>query len=126
MRFLANENYPLPSIRLLRASGYEVSSIAESGPGMSDSAVLALARAEHRIILTFDRNYGELIYRKHLGPPAGLVYYRLVPMTPNEPAELLNKILQTSNLQLEARFTVVTREVVRQRPLLVANTSPKG
>ena len=63
MRFLANENFPLPSVRLLRSAGHDVLSITEESPGISDDRILARAVAEERIILTFDRDYGELIYR---------------------------------------------------------------
>lgn len=62
MRFLANENFPLPSVRLLRSAGHDVLSITEESPGISDDRILARAVAEERIILTFDRDYGELIY----------------------------------------------------------------
>lgn len=44
MRLLANENYPLASIRLLRTAGHEVESIAENSPGVKDHEVLELAR----------------------------------------------------------------------------------
>lgn len=62
MRFLANENFPLPSVRLLRSAGHDVLSITEESPGISDDRILTRAVAEERIILTFDRDYGELIY----------------------------------------------------------------
>lgn len=53
MRFLANENFPLPSVRLLRQAGYYVASITEDSPGMEDSEVLTRATDEQRVILTF-------------------------------------------------------------------------
>ena len=53
MRFLANENFPLPSVRLLRQAGYDVASITEDSPGMKDSEVLTRATDEQRVILTF-------------------------------------------------------------------------
>ena len=63
MRFLANENFPLPSVRLLREAGHDVVSISEETPGITDSQVLSRAVSEQRIILTFDRDYGVMIYR---------------------------------------------------------------
>ena len=53
MRFLANENFPLPSVRLLRQAGYYVASITEDSPGMEDPEVLTCATDEQRVILTF-------------------------------------------------------------------------
>jgi hypothetical protein len=55
MRFLANENFPLLSVRILRQAELEVASVTEDSPGIEDSEVLARAADEERVILTFDR-----------------------------------------------------------------------
>jgi predicted nuclease of predicted toxin-antitoxin system len=117
MRFLANENIPLPSTRLLRQAGYDIASITEDSPGIPDTTVLALAADEQRIILTFDRDYGELIYRKRLRLPSGLIYLRFQPQTPTEPAEILMNLFQSGNFEFEQRFTVISRDQIRQRNL---------
>ena len=73
---------------------------------------------EERGILTFDRDYGELIYRLRLRSPRGVIYLRFHPHTPEEPASiLLLNLLQIEGLQFEERFTVVDRDRIRQRPL---------
>ncbi|MEG4487079.1 DUF5615 family PIN-like protein [Microcoleus sp. D2_18a_B4] len=72
---------------------------------------------EERVILTFDRDYGELIYRLRLRSPRGVIYLRFRPHTPEEPASILLNLLQTEGLQFEERFTVVERDQIRQRPL---------
>ncbi len=68
-RLLANENVPIPSVMLLRNAAFDVLAIAESNPGLSDRAVLDVAVADARWIITFDRDYGELIYARGLPPP---------------------------------------------------------
>jgi predicted nuclease of predicted toxin-antitoxin system len=117
MRFLANENFPLPSVHLLREEGYDVASITEDSPGIEDREVLARAVDEQRVILTFDRDYGELIYRLRLRSPMGVIYLRFRPHTPEEPAIMLLNLLQIEELQFEERFTVVDSSSIRQRPL---------
>jgi predicted nuclease of predicted toxin-antitoxin system len=117
MQFLANENFPLPSVRLLREKGYDIASITEDSPGIEDTEVLARAADEQRVILTFDRDYGELIYRLRLRSPKGVIYLRLRPHTPEEPALLLLNLLQRERLLFEERFTVVDRDQIRQRTL---------
>jgi predicted nuclease of predicted toxin-antitoxin system len=117
MKLLANENFPLPSVRLLRQSNHDVTSVTEDSPGIEDTEVLARAADEHRVILTFDRDYGELIYRLRLRSPKGVIYLRLRPHTPEEPALLLLNLFQTKGLQFEERFTVVERDQIRQRLL---------
>jgi predicted nuclease of predicted toxin-antitoxin system len=67
MQLLANENFPLVSVQLLRQANYDVASITEDSPGIEDPEVLARAVDEQRIILTFDRDYGELIFRFSTG-----------------------------------------------------------
>ena len=75
------------------------------------------AADEQRVILTFDRDYGELIYRLRLRSPKGVIYLRFRPHTPEEPASILLNLLQTEGLQFEEWFTVVERDQIRQRPL---------
>jgi predicted nuclease of predicted toxin-antitoxin system len=89
IQFLANENIPIGSIKLLRKSGYDVLSILEEMPGAKDSDILKIAYDENRIILTFDRDYGELIYRYKSYPPGGIVYFRFEPSDPEEPSKIL-------------------------------------
>jgi predicted nuclease of predicted toxin-antitoxin system len=117
MRFLANENFPLPSVRLLREGGYDVASITEDSPGIEDTEVLARAVDEQRMILTFDSDYGELIYRLRLPSPRGVIFLRFRPHSPEEPAIVLLNLLQIEELQFEERFTVVDSSSIRQRPL---------
>jgi predicted nuclease of predicted toxin-antitoxin system len=120
MRFLADENFPRASVELLRDAGHDVAAIAEDSPGIQDSAVLVRAAAEHRVILTFDRDYGELIYRIGLPPPPGLLYLRYSPPDPSEPAYRLLSLMKLAGFSLAGKYTVVERERVRQRPFAPA------
>ena len=61
MNFLANENFPLLSIHQLRNAHHDVASVIEDTPGAKDHEVLTRAQKEKRIVLTFDRDYGELL-----------------------------------------------------------------
>ena len=58
MHFLADENFPLPSVRRLRAQGHNVAAVILDSPGATDEKVLEQAVQEARIILTFDRRRG--------------------------------------------------------------------
>jgi predicted nuclease of predicted toxin-antitoxin system len=117
MDFLANENFPLLSVRLLREAGHRVVSIIQEAPGSKDEDILKRAHTERLIILTFDRDYGELIYRHQAIPPAGVVYFRFAPATPSEPAEILLTIVGKADLSVIGKFTIVERSRLRQRSL---------
>jgi len=116
-RFLANESFPLGSVRRLRSAGHDVAAVAVDSPGAGDRLVLARAVSEGRILLTFDRDYGELIYYRRLPPPPAVIYLRLQPDTPHEPGEMVLDIVNLGWPALEGRFTVIDRRGVRQRPL---------
>jgi len=115
VRFLADENIPRRAILYLRDKGLDIRSVAEENPGLMDEKILEQARETGRILLTFDRDYGHLIFCLKKGVP-GLVYFHFVPRYPEECAELLWEVL-SQGLSLEGYFTVIERDRVRQRPL---------
>jgi len=97
MRLLLNENIPLASVRALREAGHDVLAITEYSPGITDQEVLQLAQRENRIVVTFDRDYGELIYRRGLPVPNGILYLRFSPKTPLELLPTSNSCRQTAS-----------------------------
>lgn len=121
MDFLANENFPLASIKRLRDADHDVAGVVEDTPGAKDQEVFAHAQREKRIVLTFDRDYGELLFRQSLTSPPGIVYFRLHPATPLEPADILLKLLSMESVSLMGKFTVVERRRIRQRSLPIKN-----
>lgn len=118
MRFLADENVPLPTIKLLRGAGLDVQSIAELSPGSPDEQVLAHARAQGQVLITFDRDFGELVYHRGAPVPAGIIYLRLPQSDTTLPARAIIELTQRPEILLDGRFTVIDADKVRQRPLL--------
>ena len=116
MRLLANENIPLTSVFALRESGYDVVSISERCPGDDDERVLNIAHEEKRVVITFDRDYGALIFEKRLPFPAGVLLLRFQPVSPLEPAQFVARLLSLG-IDLNGNFTTGDRNRVRQRPL---------
>lgn len=115
MKFLADENVPQQSVRLLRQSGFDVKSVGVEFSGVTDEAVLNLAIREKRTILTFDRDYGELIFKYGYKPGQGVIYYRIFGFKLEEPARLLIKILNAQGLEFTQRISVIESETIRQR-----------
>lgn len=117
MRFLANENVPAASVRRLRAAGHDVRAASETDPGAQDPVILSLAAGERRILLTFDRDYGELIYRRGLPAPLGVIHLRFAPAYPEQAADVVLGLGNVAGLTLEGHYTVIDPERIRQRPL---------
>lgn len=93
MKFLANENFPFPSINALRQKGYDVLSISESNFGISDLEVLNIAIKENRIILTFDKDYGEIIFKYKVEKKPSVIYFRSKGLSPTEASFRLLEVL---------------------------------
>lgn len=115
-RLLANENFPAPSVQHLRDTGYNVTAVAEGGGGLKDPEVLALAVAEQRWIVTFDRDYGELIFARGLAAPPAVVLFRMRSYRPDTAGLFLAALLESGN-QFEGHFVLVDEAGLRKRPL---------
>lgn len=115
MKFLANENLPLATILKLKSSGWDVLSISLDSPSITDEEVMKIAIEEKRTIITFDRDYGTLIYQYGYRPPAGVIYLRLQDFTPEEPANFLLNLINNTTLTFIGLFTVVDENNIRQR-----------
>jgi predicted nuclease of predicted toxin-antitoxin system len=116
MRFLANENVPGPVVAALRERGHDVAWIKESMPGAEDPAVLALAQAEQRVVVTSDTDFGELAYRSRLPAQCGVVLIRIDWTQPDGDNQVVVAAL-TSRDSWSGLFAVVERDRVRLRPL---------
>ena len=62
MRFLADESCDVIVVDGLRAAGHDVLAIAEASPGTDDVEVIRLAVSEQRILLTEDKDFGQLVF----------------------------------------------------------------
>ncbi len=82
MKFLADENFPRPDLEALRKAGRDVFSIAESCPGISHDEVITVAGDQGRVLLTFDKDFGELVSQRGLPAVSGVVLFRITPESP--------------------------------------------
>jgi predicted nuclease of predicted toxin-antitoxin system len=115
MKFLLDENVDLRLDPFLKRQGHSVKSIVQDFPhSLTDTQVLTIARSEQRILLTNDRDFGELIVRQHLSH-RGVIYLRLGAYVPLPLlTERLTFVLTRYHHQLD-RFLVVTKRRVRVR-----------
>ena len=91
----------------LRAAGHDVCCIGEFGMARADDAeVLQYAIRENRILVTRDRDFGNLVFARGLG--AGVLYLRILPSTQNATHEQLERVLKThTEAELAKAFVVI-------------------
>lgn len=120
MRFLANENVPGPVVAALRERGHDVLWIKELMPGAEDRIVLERAQTEHRVVVTLDKDFGELSFRSRLPAESGVILIRLDwthPETDNHLA--INALLSRDDWA--GNFAVIEPDRIRMRPLPAFN-----
>jgi predicted nuclease of predicted toxin-antitoxin system len=116
VRFLADENVEQPLVSWLRESGHDVICVGDMAPGATDDEVLDLADRDRRVLLTNDKDFGEIAHRRGR-PAAGVVLLRLKTQDGSKKASHLARALPLLGERLEGRFAVVNEESVRLRPL---------
>lgn len=117
MRLLANENFPLDSVRLLQTQGFDTRAVGTDFQGILDVEVIEIAIREKRLILTFDRDYGELIFLRGYKPLEGVIYFRLIDFKPMDPGNLLLDLLRNKKMNFHGMFSVVGNNYIRQRKI---------
>lgn len=115
MDFLANENFPFPSIKFLREAGHNVISVSESLRGASDLDIIEKATSENLTILTFDKDYGEIIFKYNYKNPPAVIFFRFKGETPGQVGQILINLLDDSNIDFNRKFSVIEKESIRQR-----------
>ena len=116
MRFLANENLPRDAITALRDGGHDVCWVREQSPGLPDGEVLAWATREQRVLLTFDKDFGELAFRSGLPASCGVLLFRMPMPRSQEAGARLAKLIDARN-DWTGHFSVVEVGRVRMRKL---------
>jgi predicted nuclease of predicted toxin-antitoxin system len=116
MRLLADENIPLLAIELLRRKGHDVLAIAESTPSICDENVMILAEDEGRILLTFDKDFGELTYRSKPRSSCGIILFRIPLRSADYIAKMIAEVLD-SRSDWPGHFAVVEPGRIRLREL---------
>jgi len=114
MRLLIDENAPRCLVETLREAGYDITWIRELRRGMSDDEIISLSNEESRAIMTFDKDFGELVYRSGRIVP-GIV---LVRIADNEVCKRrVLDFLEEYSDAITGYFTVLTERRIRRRRL---------
>lgn len=115
IKLLADENIPKKTVDALKQGNVDITSVADSSPGISDRAVIELANNENRIIITFDKDFGELIFRERL-KVKGLILLRFTPISPEHIAERIKHLL-AQEVSIKNKTVAVSEDRIRVTPL---------
>lgn len=114
MNFLADESVDYPIVERLRHDGHEVSAISEMSPSISDDAVLAVANAHGVLLITGDKDFGELIFRLKR-TANGVILVRLLGLSALGKANIVSNAIREHGHEMEKCFTVIEPANVRLR-----------
>lgn len=115
-QFLANENAPREAVLAARAAGFDVSWMVELQPGASDDVVLALAQRETRVLITFDKDFGELVFRHGRAGSLGVILLLPRLRSPEIVAAFIVTIL-SQPIDWTGHFTAAREGSLRVVPL---------
>jgi predicted nuclease of predicted toxin-antitoxin system len=116
MRLLAYEYIPSSAFQGWLCRGHDVLSVKESMAGSDDARILAQAQAESRLVVTQDKDFGELAFRQGLTADCGILLFRL---SASDPDALVRRMVEAVDQRTDwpGHFAVIEDQRIRIRPL---------
>lgn len=114
MRIVADESVIVPVIVELRKSGHEVLAIREIHPRAEDDFILNLAHQEDGLLITFDKDFGELVFRQKL-LSSGVVLVRLQGLSTETKTRIVVSAIEKYGSLFKEGFAVISSGTIRFR-----------
>ncbi len=114
MNFLADEGVDRQIVDRLRSDGHSVLYVAEMDPGVSDDLVLELANRESAVLITADKDFGELVFRQGRSS-GGVVLIRLQGLSPAAKAGVVSEAIDRHRAEISGNFSVLSPGILRIR-----------
>ena len=114
---LADEGVDAGIVARLRSNGHDVVYVAELSPGVTDDVVLELANVEGRLLVTADKDFGELVFRLYR-VAFGVLLVRLCGLSTESKAEAVARVVGEHGDEMAGAFAVLSPGLVRIRPPL--------
>jgi predicted nuclease of predicted toxin-antitoxin system len=114
VKFFADEGVDRQIVERLREEGHDVGYVAELSPGISDAVVLSRSREGACVLITADKDFGELVFRRHEAT-TGVLLLRLWGLKPATKASLVAAAVRAYGLELPGVFSVLTPGSLRIR-----------
>jgi predicted nuclease of predicted toxin-antitoxin system len=114
LNLVANEGVDRSVVERLRGDGHDVVYVAELSPSITDEEVLQQANARSAVLLTADKDFGELIFRQRL-VHAGVILLRLAGLANATKAEIVAEVCRDRTVELLGAFSIISPGQVRIR-----------
>ena len=114
LRFLIDVSAGRGIEEFLREKGYDTKAVRDIDPGMEDEEIIRIAVSEDRMIITMDKDFGELVYHCSL-KHSGVLLLRLEDETQSEKVRILKHILDNYSTYLKGCFCVFQNDRLRIR-----------
>ena len=115
MNIVADESIDRQVVDVLREHDHVVRYVAEMAPGIPDDTVLEIATAENALLLTADKDFGDLVFRQHR-LETGVVLIRLAGLSSAAKARIVVSAVEDHEVELQDAFTVISPGTIRVRP----------
>lgn len=114
MTFLADENVDRQIVERLRLDGHQVAYVPEMSPGILDEVVLTESRNSASVLITADKDFGELVFRQRQAS-TGVLLIRLWGLGPAVKAAVVSRAIQERGQELAGAFAVLSPGNIRIR-----------
>lgn len=118
MNFFADEGVDGQIVARLREDGHDVLYAAEDFSGVGDEEILRLSNENERILITRDKDFGELAYRDK-SIHSGIILSRLYELPSEKKAVIVSNVIQQFKEQLIGSFTVIQPGRVRIKKMQI-------
>lgn len=120
MRWIADECISARLVKLLREAGHDVAYAAEIAAGVSDRELIDLAHRENRLLLTDDKDFGDLVIRRRWAVP-GVILMRVTSEQPQVRWQRLRAAIARFEQSMQGRYVVIEDARFRVRRLRGTN-----
>jgi len=118
MNLFADEGVDGPVVEQLRQDGHKVLYVAEMEPGISDKEILQIANEQRLLLVTADKDFGEMVFHQHLLTTGGVVLIRLAGLSAERKAKIVSRAFHDREAEFPQAFSVISPGRVRIRSKL--------
>jgi len=116
MKLVIDESIEKQIVDVLKDRGYDIWYISDFERGLTDDKVLDLANSNNAVLITSDKDFGEIVFRKKM-ISTGILLFRFFGIPNDKKAELASRVLKEHGHEFMHAFTVVTPETIRIRKI---------